>query len=96
MTEFRFSSRARRDLAEIVLYLIENDDSRASSFLDRLEARLAEIADRPLGFPGRDDLAAGLRASGFGSYLLFFRIADDHLKLVRIVHQARDLRRMFV
>ncbi len=53
------------------------------------------IAERPDCFPARDELHMGLRAARHGSYLIFFLEAAEEVRIVRVLHGARDLLRMF-
>ena len=45
--------------------------------------------------PARDDLSPDLRCAAHGRYLLFFRERDDGVRIVRILHGAPDLHRLF-
>jgi toxin ParE1/3/4 len=58
----------------------------------KIEARMREAAERPMGFPARDELHEGLRSARQGHYLIFFLEVDDE---VRVLHGARDLPRAF-
>jgi Arc/MetJ-type ribon-helix-helix transcriptional regulator len=48
--------------------------------------------ERPGSFPARDDISPGLRSAVHGRYLLLSRELRDEVRIVRIVHGARDLR----
>lgn len=39
----------------------------------------------------RDWLRPGLRMHPFGNYVAYFRITDDGLLVIRVVHGARDI-----
>ncbi len=54
-----------------------------------------EAAQRPGSFPVRDDVVAGLRAARLGRYLIFFLDAGDEVRIVRVLHGARDLPGLF-
>ena len=47
------------------------------------------------GFPGtgvvRHDVAVDLRMLPHGSYLIFYREQEDHVRIERILHRARDV-----
>ena len=66
----------------------------ALSFVAELEAKAVQAAERPASFPARDDIGPGLRVAFHGRYLLFFRDLADEVRIVRILHGARDLRRI--
>ncbi|MBW7922126.1 MAG: type II toxin-antitoxin system RelE/ParE family toxin [Rubellimicrobium sp.] len=81
----------RADLKEIGDYIARDNPVRARSFMRELNARMAEIARRPRSFPLRSDLGPGLRAAQHGPYLIFFVETDATVRIVRVLHGARNL-----
>ena len=90
------SPRAVADLEEIAAYIARDNPLWAVTFVDELEARCAAVAREPLSYPAREDLASGLRMAVHGRYLLLFRVSadDDAVRVERVVHGARNLRRL--
>ena len=86
---------ARDDLMAIGTYIADDNPARALSYVAELEAKTRQIAERPASFPKRDDISPGLRAAVHGRYLLLFRERDDEIRIVRVIHGARDLNRVF-
>ncbi len=86
---------ARADLIEIGDFIAADSPQRAASFVAEIEARMREAAERPLSFPARDELHEGLRAARHGRYLIFFLEQGDEVQVVRVLHGARDLPRVF-
>lgn len=91
--------RAEDDIVEIFA-TIALDDLRAA---ERFEAALRRECELLAAFPylGR---SRGFRApelqgirsrplSGFGSWLLFYKVTGDAIEVVRVLHGARDLPR---
>jgi plasmid stabilization system protein ParE len=66
----------------------------AGRFIARLDAHLERIAF--LGHSGvpRDNVRAGLRLAVHGRYNVYFRVTQAETIIVRIVHSARDVRRL--
>jgi toxin ParE1/3/4 len=95
MKRLVFTPAARDDLLEIGAYIADDDPVRAESFIAELERKAEQIAERPRSFPERADISAGLRAAVHGRYLLLFRELDDEVRIVRVVHGARNLQQMF-
>lgn len=95
MKRLGFAPEARRDLLAIGLYIAEDNPDRAESFVAELEAKAAQAAERPGSFPARDDVSPGLRAARYGRYLLLFRELAEEVRIVRVLHGARDLPRAF-
>lgn len=93
MKRLVFAPAARADLVAIALYIAEDNPDRAASFVTELEVKAHQAAERPASFPARDDVSAGLRAARHGRYLLFFREGPGEVRIVRVLHGARDLGR---
>jgi toxin ParE1/3/4 len=85
-----FSPLAETDLVEIGIYIARDNPKRALSFIDELEIKCDRLGE----FPGmgivRHDVAADLRVLPHGSYLIFYREQEDHVRIERILHRARD------
>jgi len=85
---------ARQDIVDIGVYLMGENPQAAEHFLSSLEETLASLADMP-------GMGAVYRAQGhelrrfrirhFDNYLIFYRVFDDRLELVRIIHGSRDI-----
>ena len=43
----------------------------------------------------RSDLSEGLRSLPFRDYLIFYRIVESSVVVVRVLHGARDIERLF-
>lgn len=95
MKRLRFAPAAHADLLAIGLYIAEDDPTRAESFVTELENKARMAAERPRSFSARDDVSPGLRAVLHGRYLIFFREYDDEVRIVRVLHGARDLKQIF-
>ena len=89
--KFRISVQAAREIRGIGEYIARDNPDRANSFIEELHARVREIADRPLSFPSRADLAPDLRCALHRPYLILFRISDDAVEIIHVIHGARDV-----
>ncbi|MGH7210518.1 MAG: type II toxin-antitoxin system RelE/ParE family toxin [Acetobacteraceae bacterium] len=90
------SPRAVTDLEDIAAYIARDNPLRAAAFVNELEARCAAVARDPLSYPTREDLASELRVAVHGRYLVLFHASadGDAVRVERVVHGARDLRRL--
>jgi len=95
MKRLVFAPAARDDLLTIGLYIAEDNPERADSFVAELEATARQIVEWPGSFPSRNDISPGLRAAIHGRYLLLFRDLGDEVRIVRILHGARNLQKIF-
>lgn len=82
---------ARMDLIEIGDFIALDNPERAASFVAEIESRMIEVAERPGSFPARDELHKSLRSARHGRYLIFFVEAGNEVRIVRVLHGARDL-----
>ena len=92
MKRLRRSQRFKADLDDIWLYIAQDNLAAA----DRLTDLVADVTQRLLDFPcigpAKPHIAAEMRTLSVGRYTILYRIMSDTIDLVRIVHQARDLR----
>lgn len=90
----RHARRAKHDIGQIAEWIAESSGSAdtALDWLDNFDRRCQQIALAPGTGTLRTDLASGLRSSSFGKYLIFFRATKRLLRVVRVIHGARDLR----
>lgn len=86
---------ARADLIEIGDFIALDNPERAASFIAEIEAKMNAAAERPGSFPARGELHEGLRSALHGRYLIFFLETEDEVRIVRVLHGARDLPRAF-
>jgi toxin ParE1/3/4 len=94
VTGYRLTADAQLDLNAIADFIIRENPARAVTFIDELIDHFRTIAERPKSFPARDNLVPGLRSAVHGKYLILFRIEDDFVRILRVVHGARDLPRL--
>ena len=90
-----FTRSARADLTAIGRYILEHNPSRADAFLDELLQCCHEIADMPEAFaivhlPRADDM----RRRVFERHLIFYKIDETTVTIVRILHGARNYERI--
>lgn len=86
-----FAAEVFRDLEDIGEYIARDNPGRARTFVGELAAKARDIGRTPLGFEvvGRyRDLA--VRRRPYGAYLIFYRVRDGQVEIVRILHGSRD------
>ena len=86
-----FSPLAETDLVEIGIYIARDNPKRALSFIDELEIKCEALGEFPGTGVMRQDVAADLRMLPHASYLIFYREQEDHVRIERILHRARDV-----
>lgn len=87
---------ARNDILEIAHYIgrESGQPAIAQAFVAELRQQCAHMAALP-GMLGRarPELAAGLRSSAFGNYVIFFQYLPGTLRVARIIEGHRDMPR---
>ena len=95
MSRFLLSPEARADLEEIVDFIAAENPAAAERVLGELKAAMHRLAEMPLLGHLRQDLTAEpLRFWQVYSFLIIYRPAKSPLEVVRVLHAARDVRRL--
>ena len=91
MADFRLSSHAEADLAEIADYTIETFGiEQARRYRDDLEACFGNLAENPLLGRGAERLSSGLRRFEHRSHAVFYTQEEDGILIARILHTRMD------
>lgn len=88
---------AEEDLNEIILFIALDNLSAAENIATKIEKHIQTLANHPrLGkAPNESQLAgAGYRYLIVDNYLIFYTIEDETVFIHRIIHGARDYRRL--
>ncbi|HEY9012563.1 MAG TPA: type II toxin-antitoxin system RelE/ParE family toxin [Devosia sp.] len=86
------TQRARNDLIDIWNYFDEVGAPAAGEKLLRKIARaLGRLASLPESAQLRRELRPDLRSFPVGKYIIYFDYSETELRLVRVVHGARDI-----
>ena len=96
LSGFILSEQARDDVAEISDFLEDNaDEAVARRFVDSFAEACRLLAEKPgIGCP-RPGLGLGIRVHLLGSYVILYRDTPDLIVVVRVLHERRDISRIF-
>ena len=87
-----------RDLVAIAQYIRADNEEAAERFLVAAEETFYRLAVNPtIGRPRHFQRKPGLRSwqvQGFEKYLVFYKPLQDGIEIKRVLHGARDLRRL--
>jgi toxin ParE1/3/4 len=86
---------ADEDLLEIWLYIAQNNIDAADRLLEKIDKKCQLLTDSPRVGVRRDDLALGVFCLIEGKYLIFYRIINETVEILRILHGARNLKAIF-
>ena len=91
MAEYRLSSRAEADLAEIADYTVDTFGiEQARRYRDELESCFQTLAANPMIGRSADELGSNLRRYEHQSHIVFYLLSDHGVFVVRVLHQRMD------
>jgi toxin ParE1/3/4 len=91
LPRFELSRAAVADLDAIADFTVDRwGKEQARVYLDALEARLTQLANRPSIGRKRDELAPGLLGFPFESHVVFYTATDFGTAVVRVLHTRQD------
>jgi toxin ParE1/3/4 len=93
----RVSPRATADLDEIWLYVAEESGSPniAQRLTDSITDRFYVLSEHPYLGRSRSELGPGLRSHPVRNYLIFYRVDEGDVLIVRVLHGNRDIEAVF-
>lgn len=90
MSRLYFSPSARQDLRGIFDHIAEDNPSAAADFVKRIRDACIRVARFPQMGALRDDLAPELRCFPVRNYIIFYRLGEKRVDIVRVLHGSRD------
>ena len=93
----RVSREAKADLREIRDHVAAFNVAAAKKLVRQIAVTFDTLGDMPMvgRGRGRDDLAVGLRSLAVGKYVVIYRLLEDAVEIVRVIHGARDIPSLF-
>ena len=97
MTSIQKRPQVIRDLIELATYMAEDNMDASDLFLVAAEETFKQLAQMPkMGkrcqFPHPNLIDVRQQAiKGFRRYLIFYRLIDSEVEILRVIHGARDI-----
>ncbi|MGP2493222.1 type II toxin-antitoxin system RelE/ParE family toxin [Mesorhizobium sp. PUT5] len=88
---YRISPRAQQDLESIVGYIGERNPPAAVRLVDRFTSQWELLATQPRSGTEREDVLAGVRHAITGRYVSFYRVEDEDVLILRVLHGHRQI-----
>jgi toxin ParE1/3/4 len=89
--EYRLAPAALRDLEGIWLYTFEQWGSeQAHRYVDEMTAAFDKLANNPQQGMPCEAIRKGYRRSGVGRHMIYFRITDYGIVVIRVLHARMD------
>ena len=91
---FRLFPRAIADIQSIAQTIAVENPPAAEAWIETIYTKCSLLGDNPQMGPARDDIRPGMRIIPAGNYLIFYRLAGGDVDIVRVLHGARDLKKL--
>lgn len=89
------SEQAQADLEEILDYLDSQSTQAADRFATKFEQSCELHAKHPQIGASSYEYAPNLRHFTVWNYAVFYRPIDDGIEVIRVIHGARDIPKLF-
>jgi toxin ParE1/3/4 len=85
------TNEAKADLLDIGEFIRTHNPSRAITFVNELLDRCTALADMPRAYPLVPRYEChGIRRCVHRNYLIFYRVIEDRVEVIHILHGARN------
>jgi toxin ParE1/3/4 len=89
---YRITKKALADLESIWLYTCKNwSPDQADRYYSLIINEIKYICQHPQSGRDMSHVRAGYRTSKVKSHLIFYRVQDDYIEVIRILHEKMDL-----
>lgn len=99
--EISVDNLVREDLKQLFDYIAQDSPAYAVRFLAAAEAAFEQLSAMPEMGRAREfqvERLAGIRSwsiPGFRDHLIFYRPIENGIQVIRVLHGARDIERIF-
>lgn len=95
MARVNKTNQALQDLDNIWMYIAADSPQSADALIDRVEERCRRLADHPFLGTACELFEDDLLFFPVGNYMIFYYPLDDGIELVRVLHSARDIEKIW-
>lgn len=91
MNRYFLTPLAESDLNAIHDYIAADDHRVALKVTTQLQDACEKLAKMPLMGRARNELAVGWRSFPVARYIIFYRVFEGDIQIMRILHGAQDI-----
>ncbi|MBE9059380.1 type II toxin-antitoxin system RelE/ParE family toxin [cf. Phormidesmis sp. LEGE 11477] len=95
MNRYVISVLATQDLVEITDYFAEYDIEAGERFLRKFNHKCSQLVTFPKSGRSYATIRPNLRGMSLDGYIIFYRLLDDGIEVLRVVSGRRDFPAMF-
>lgn len=90
MPHIKRTSLAQNDAIEIWTYIAQENEAAADNVIDKIDHRIKMLSLMPQSGPEMLHIAPAVRRTVVGRYSIYYRVIDDGIEILRILHERRD------
>lgn len=95
MSIYSLTDEAIQDLDDISTYMSDFSLPAAANFLNSFERKCEALTQFPKMGKIYENLLPDLRGVPIDGYIIFYRIVEDNIEVIRVVSGRRNLRNIF-
>lgn len=95
MKQLIISEQAQQDLTEIWLYIANDSPHTADRFLDFILGKCQPLCSSPRLGRTRDELLPGIRNLPVKRYIIYYRVTETSVEIIRVLSCYRDSDSLF-
>lgn len=96
MDKYILSKKSQEDIESIYEYgNFRFGKDVAIQYLIELKNSFENLSENPEMGKNRNEIKQGLFSFSFVSHVIFYRILQNHIRIVRVLHGSRDIQKFF-
>lgn len=95
MSSYVIGAFASQDLSEITDYFAEYNIEAGERFLRAFNRKCGQLVTFPNSGKRYDDIRPGLKGLSMEGYVIFYKLLDDGIEILRVVSGRRDFPTIF-
>lgn len=95
MSRYVINILASQDLNEIADYFAENSIEAGEQFFQTFNRKCQQLVAFPNSGKSYESIRPGLRGLSFETYIIFYRILEDGIEILRVISGRRDFPSLF-
>lgn len=90
MSRYVINVLASKDLNDIADYFAENNLEAGERFFHEFNRKCGQLVAFPSSGKRYEHIRSGLRGLSLKGYVVFYRLLDDGIEILRVIHGRRD------
>lgn len=95
MTQYIVSLKASQDLDEIIDYFLSRNIEAGEQFVKKFNKKCQNLTKFPIMGRSYTEVDPSLRGVTLDGYIIFYRLLEDGIVIVRVVSGYRNLKSLF-